>query len=120
MTPAGASPASRDKSTEASVCPARKRYAEGGVEQCECDARDETELRVGELQIGLDRLQQEHDQSPIQQAEHVDGREDRENVAPVCIAEHVVSGVSRCREPGDLAVCIVGGGWRAEHGQEQM
>ena len=70
-----------DVSPAASVGPACDRNPGRRVEECEGEARQQAHRRVGDLEILLDRLEEDGEDLPIDVIDHVEQDEQREHGA---------------------------------------
>ncbi len=56
-----------------------ERNAERRIEHCEGEAADCSELRVGKVQVGLDRLGEDPEDLPVQEVENVGDEQERKH-----------------------------------------
>ena len=61
----------------------RDRYAERGVEQCESQSTEQTELAVGQVEVEFDRLEQNSEDRSIHEIHHVAEKQHGECVVAI-------------------------------------
>src|SRR5689334_7865332 len=65
-----------DPNSIAAIGPARDGNSQHGIEECECNPAQESELRIAESQLGLDILEQQSQREPIDIVERQDEQQD--------------------------------------------